>query len=103
MTLPRKISRTITVDGTPFRWTARPGSGYDDVPFTTQFMAHEDVFRHGALLHAELDPNIADVVTPPIAETLIRLARKLGWDISKSGKFNLSKDELQKHIHAFGS
>jgi len=76
-------------------------SSDDRVPFRTHFFAHEDVPSHGALLTIEMDINVADIVTPPVAETLIRLGRKLGWDPGKSGKFSVSRDEMQNHLSAF--
>ena len=96
MTMSRKHSRLITVDGTPYRWTLG-GSSRQDV--SDRNIVVELAESPQSTLVAT--PTAIDIwfgddyiyeVTPALVETGIRKAIRLGWNPSASGTFRLLSD-----------
>jgi hypothetical protein len=100
MTMPRKGSRLITVDGTTYRWAVRPKptycQGLDWGPLT---FAVEQADTPGQVLSvATRSPRLDNwlslpgkPVTPRIVEQSVRTALATGWEPDRSdGAFRLS-------------
>lgn len=94
MTIPKKGSRPITVDGQDYRWFVRrkptegAGSGSNpltvavssDVPRSASLLVTLATNRPDASLHSEVT-----AVTPGDVAELIRVAIRHGWDPAKPG------------------
>lgn len=103
MSLPKKKSRRIDIQGRTFRWAL--GNHYKILPGAapdvTTFLAHEDIKGHGATLQAKLmvedrGPEMEDeplnaAVTPKDAKKLILAALTRGWDPNGHDKGSVFK------------
>lgn len=81
MALSKKNSRSITVDGTTYRWAFSMDSGYATV-----------VVQHGAGTGQRLEaqtgqwyPGEQRTVSPATVSRLITFAQEQGWDPTSSG------------------
>lgn len=90
MTMPKKGSRTVDVDGKPFRFMSRektvyaPGEDQKELTVTVQ----EDVEKPGRLLQFKWPGGHA--MTPDDVRNAVRDGVKAGWDpASKGGVFTL--------------
>lgn len=106
MSLPKKKSRIITVDGNQYRCMVGPNDGYN------LFYAELDQAK-GQVIHVYFNmyldtlqagiPMVSKqnlkIIKPKDFESIIRQALKLGWTPSEKGKplvFDLTKDALVK-------
>lgn len=78
MTLPRHHSRLITVDDRVFRWKPSPMRGYSTPKMG--FLCHEESEPSKSTLKLTMWEEHCPVITPAVAESLIRGAMKHGWD-----------------------
>lgn len=87
MTFPRNKSRSIQIDGQPYRWM----HGYYG-PESPCFVAvHADREPHGEVLRTKVN---IDVVTPGLVGDLVREAIKQGWTPGAGGgEFHLPATE----------
>ncbi len=89
MTIPRKNSRTTTIDSVRYRWTVSRQE-FDSATVLLTFLAHEEPSCDPDHRPARRSPQpkllatfaekLCDVVTPSVATALIREALKKGWD-----------------------
>ena len=94
MTIPRKGSRLITVEGVAYRWSVRPrptySQGLGESPMTFAVVDDESP---GSTLVVSLDTARPDnwlhqpagAVTPAIVEHAIRMAIAAGWRARQDG------------------
>jgi hypothetical protein len=90
MTLARKGSRTVTVDGTRYRW--KPGRSEKGPNFAAPVLTlvvHVDKVPSDSTLYLRCWESHCDVFTPEVVVTLIRNAKRLGWKPEEKGKFNV--------------
>ena len=80
MTLPRKYTRPITVDGTQYRWMLKETDygAWFELLLVVEAVECPNGEQLGAHLEAE-DRREDDAVTPGIVESLTRAARAEGW------------------------
>lgn len=90
MTLPRKNSRTIRVDKVRYRWM--PSLVRGSSPPIVAFICHEEKEPADSILEVQLWEAHCSIITPEIAEVLIREARRTGWDPTRKGKFMVGAD-----------
>jgi hypothetical protein len=90
MTLAKRTSRTILVDGTTYRWKAgRSERGvHSEAPVLT-LTAHVDKVPSDSTLDLRCWESHCDVFTPDVVATLIRNAKRLGWDTESKGTFRV--------------
>ena len=89
MTIPKKGSRTTRVDDLRYRWKANQSVKAD----ITVFTAHLDKEPADSTLRVTMAVAHCDVVTPEVAENLIRGARGLGWNPLAKGLFEIDADQ----------
>ena len=92
MSIPRKKSRKLVVDGKPFLWLLKPSNGCGwymrpDPCDQLRFVAQEDADKPGRPVLVDLGKwGSRSAFTPKDAEAVIRLGLEEGWDpSSKSG------------------
>lgn len=85
MTIPRKKSRRITVDGIVYRWRAQRNSCYRGN--TTGFFVQIDEKPSTALIDVFWGEYGYSSVTPELVEKAIRDALSRGWDPHGKVKF----------------
>lgn len=85
MAISKKNSRTISVDGSEFRWVVFQNSGWNDLTVQSDSGKGKKLIvqfawetKNGAAL-----PNQA--ITPAVVAEAILFARKNGWDSNASG------------------
>lgn len=106
MTISKKKSRTITINGEIFRWGVSPGSGY------LVFVAELEAIK-GQRIEVYIESDIHDywanfpyieslnlrLIKPKVVRRMIIQAMSFGWDYKKSGKpivFDLIEENLVK-------
>lgn len=90
MTLPRKGSRTVAVDGVVYRWKPSPMRGFE--PPMLALIAHEDTLPANSTLEVQTWERHCSILTPDIVESFIRGAIKAGWNPKARGVFKISPD-----------
>jgi hypothetical protein len=94
MTIPRKGSRRLTVDGVPYRWSVRPRPTYSQgIGQSPLSFAVVNDHAPGSTLVVTLDAMRPDnwlqepsaVVTPNMVELAIRKALSEGWHAQQGG------------------
>ncbi|MFD9940180.1 hypothetical protein ACFWYW_12965 [Nonomuraea sp. NPDC059023] len=106
MTMSKKGSRPITVDGTGFRWQLSHRPGDDRAPLT---FAVERAENPGSVLMVSLpcgrpDNHVGErtiAVRPVLVAGCIRQAVKQGWNATQRGPvftLKLTEDELTTHL-----
>lgn len=98
MTLPRKGSRTVVVDGTTYRWKLTPGrrSVLDAI---TTVHAHKDTQPAPSTLEVQVYRLHATTITPAMVANFIKGAIARGWQPTGSGTFRIGPD---KTVEMFG-
>lgn len=91
MTIPRKGSRTVVVDGVVYRWTPSPMRGYE--PPMLALVAHEDTLPANSTLEVQTWERHCSILTPNIVESFIRGAIERGWNPKSKGTFKLGPDQ----------
>jgi hypothetical protein len=92
MTLPRKGSRTINVDGTVYRWKASP---VRTEPPMVGLIVHEDTLPAKSMLDlAVWEAQSGSILVPSQVEALIRVALRKGWQPKSRGNFRIGPDQL---------
>jgi len=104
MSLPKKKSRTITIDNIQYRWIVGPNDGYN------VFVAEKENVK-GRKIEVYFDtdinalwvefPNVESlnlkILKPKDAESIIKQAQKIGWNPDEKGKplvFDWIEDKL---------
>jgi hypothetical protein len=103
MSIPRKKSRRIVVEGRPFRWMLKGRPRYfGDTPGCFRFVAQEDVERPGRVLAAWLVSKLwtedhdlfgchRASVLPSDAAAIIQRGLQTGWDpVDRGSSFELN-------------
>lgn len=95
MTLPRKGSRTVQVDGVVYRWTAKSESW---PPSRVRLIAHEETLPANSVLDLQVWESHCAVLTPDIVVHLIRGALSRGWQPKSKGTFNIGPDDTTEML-----
>lgn len=106
MTLPKKKSRIINIDGVKYRWMVGPNDGYN------VFVAEKEHIKGLKIqVHFDIEVNRSSsefsdtnnlnlkILKPKDAETIIRQALNDGWEPEKKGRpivFDLKDDRIIK-------
>ncbi len=91
MTLPRKGSRTVNVDGVVYRWKPSPMRGYE--PPMIALITHEDTTPSNSTLEVQTWERHCSILTPDIVASFIRGAIDRGWDPKSKGTMRIGPDE----------
>jgi hypothetical protein len=100
MTLPRKGSRSVAVDGRMFRWMLSDPRKreVEGDPMRTRCLAtltvQEDVEEPGHVLQHELSWLEHNSVTPEVVRTVVRRAMDAGWNPSSKSAFRLNNQRV---------
>ncbi|MCG7521280.1 hypothetical protein [Ruegeria sp. Ofav3-42] len=105
MAIPRKGTRTITVEGEDFRWLVRRKATFSQTDYGSGkiHIAIENATVKGAKLHIETDrPHPKDwgtlkvePVTPADITRWISMAVQMGWDPKTAGPMlRITKEDL---------
>jgi hypothetical protein len=90
MTLARKGSRTVDVDGTRYRWMGgRSSKGQYSIDPVLTLVAHVDKEPADSTLELKVYESHCDALTPEIVATFIRNAKHRGWNPASKGKFTI--------------
>ena len=111
MSLARRTSRKIIVDGTAYRWTASGDSGWINVVVQhasgdgAKFHARAPYFdwydAHWYEINAPVSPRLPNV-TPAIVRRLIEAGRAAGWNPATAGPpFQLPKEASEAAVAEF--
>lgn len=95
MTLPRKGTRTIKVDGTVYRWRATHG-GPDFTPTMVTLHTHVDKQPADSVLEVHVWTRHASILTPELVASLIRGALTHGWEPQSKGTFRLGPNDAAR-------
>ena len=104
MALPKKKSRTISIDNIKYRWLVGPNDGYN------VFVAQKEGVE-GRIIEVLFDTDISSfwvefpnidhlnlkIIKPKDSESIIRQALQLGWDPEEKGnpiKYDLIDNTL---------
>lgn len=94
MTLPRKGSRTIEVDGAVYRWKPSPMRGYE--PPMMSLVAHEDTKPANSTLDVAFWESHCSILTPEVVALIIRGALGAGWKPKSRGTFKVGPDQASE-------
>lgn len=98
MSLARKRSRAIEVDGESYRWALSPDSGYDVIVVQSAAGTGAKLRVYAAHDNARfnsVNDNGPYAVTPALVTLIIRQAREQGWQpnaLTKDAVFDLQPD-----------
>lgn len=107
MTIPRKGSRTINVDGVSYRWVVST-KGYravvdhwgndEHVPLKLVLTVQEDKVPADSTLMLEVWATHVPSITPELAASFIRGAHRHGWQPTVKGPYRVGADEASKMV-----
>ncbi|NUP05125.1 MAG: hypothetical protein HOW73_03585 [Polyangiaceae bacterium] len=101
MTLPRKYTRPLTVDGIDYRWMLKE-TDYGAL-FELLLVVEAVATPNGEQLVAHIewrDRGLGDAVTPGVVASVIRDARQRGWEPDRRGSCPPCSDTFLQLVRA---